>query len=197
MCSDLRSFHFPLHYTLTVTPPKIFPFSPSIESFVCSVLCCVCVFFFPKWLFGFIIPITSRHVKLSVPCTDSPSVLMFVCAPLSTRRRGERRLHHRVVHRADVALWGSESGGPRLLGLGHREPDPGQPAVLWERQKQGTLVLIRFPTGAQACPALLLVLWTVPDRTALTQSWWTRLVRISRGLQNANIIVEDVILSGF
>lgn len=63
------------------------------------------------------------------------SSLCFLCAG----RRGERRLHHSVLHRADVALRGSEPGGEGLVGVGYREPDPGQPAVLREWQKQGTL----------------------------------------------------------
>lgn len=53
----------------------------------------------------------------------------------STGRRGERRLHRGVVHRAELALRGSESGGQRLLGVGYREPDSGQSAVVWEWQK--------------------------------------------------------------
>lgn len=60
------------------------------------------------------------------------------------RTRGELRVHHRVADGADVALWSHFIWGARRLGSGHREPDPGQPAVLWEQQEQGEQVKICF-----------------------------------------------------
>lgn len=78
------------------------------------------------------------------PCLS----LFFIFA----HRRRERRLHHSVVHRADLAFWGSESGRKGLVGVGYRESDPGQSAVLWEWQKQGkqnTFCPISKPSGGQ------------------------------------------------
>ena len=52
-------------------------------------------------------------------------------------RWGQLWLPRRVKYWPDVALWSPECRGEGLLGPGHWEPDPGQPAAVWEQQKQG------------------------------------------------------------
>lgn len=83
---------------------------------------------------------------------NSHNPCLSLCFFIFAHRRRERRLHHSVVHRADLAFWGSESGRKRLVGVGYRESDPGQSAVLWEWQKQGkqnTFCPISKPSGGQ------------------------------------------------
>lgn len=63
--------------------------------------------------------------------------ILIVSFFLICGRWGQFWLPHRIEHRPDLALWSPECGGEGFLGPSHRESDPGQPAAVWEQQKQG------------------------------------------------------------
>lgn len=67
----------------------------------------------------------------------SANTLLFVFS----RARGLLWVHHRVVDRPDVELRGVDVRGEGAVGASHREPDLCQPAVLRERQEQGSSML--------------------------------------------------------
>lgn len=71
-------------------------------------------------------------------------MLLFVFS----RARRLLRVHHRVVDRPDVELRGVDVRGEGAVGASHREPDLCQPAVLRERQEQGSSVMPN-PTSSE------------------------------------------------